>query len=79
MRWIWKTLLELTTDTSQRRGYLYGSPTIADLDGDGSLEIVIGSGTGYIYVLNANNGILRWKAPIELEEIREQGSYSSSL
>ncbi len=69
----------MTTDTSHRRGYLYGSPTIADLDGDGNLEIVLGSGTGYIYVLNASNGILRWKAPIKLGEIREQGDYSTYL
>ncbi len=73
MTWIWETLLELTTDTSHRKGYIYGSPTIADLDGDGNLEIVIGSATGYVYSLNASNGNLCWKAPIRLEEIREQG------
>ncbi len=73
MEWIWETLLELTTDTTDSKGYLYGSPTVVDLDGDGILDIVVGSATGHIYALNASDGILRWKAPIKLNEIREQG------
>ena len=36
------------------------SPTIADLDGDGHLEIVQLSGSGKVYVLNGSTGTLIW-------------------
>lgn len=32
--------------------YLYAPPTVVDLNGDGSLEIIIGSGTGFIYSID---------------------------
>ncbi|MDM8518552.1 DUF4842 domain-containing protein [Anaerolineales bacterium HSG6] len=38
------------------------SPRVADLDGDGSLEIVVGSTDKNLYVLNSN-GSLRWTYP----------------
>ena len=34
----------------------YSSPVIGDIDNDGSNEIVVGSITGNVYVLNGNNG-----------------------
>jgi ribosomal protein L24E len=46
----------------------WSSPTVADLDGDGHDEIVVGSLDGHLYVLNAN-GTLRWH-----REVRTPGS-----
>jgi len=38
---------------------VYSSPAIADVDNDGTLEIVIGSVDDYVYVLNHTNGVLK--------------------
>lgn len=50
----WDVQLDLTTDKTQRRAYIYSSPTVADIDGDGSLEIVIGTNVGFIYAFDKN-------------------------
>ncbi len=42
-------------------GYIYPSPALGDLDGDGKLEVVIGSGDSYIYAINGEDGSLLWK------------------
>lgn len=39
----WRTHLDLSTDTTAFRAYMYSSPTVADLDGDGNLEIIVGT------------------------------------
>eukprot|EP01133_Synstelium_polycarpum_P000363 gene363-421_t len=48
----WQTHLDLTTDMKTFNGYLYNSPTVVNLVGDSRLEIAIGSGIGYVYVLD---------------------------
>ena len=35
--------LDLSTDHTQFRAYIYSAPTLADLDKDGKLEIVVGT------------------------------------
>ena len=35
---------------------ILAQPTIADLDGDGNLEIIIATELGFVYVLNAQTG-----------------------
>lgn len=35
--------LDLSTDHTQYRAYIYSAPTLADLDLDGKLEIVVGT------------------------------------
>jgi hypothetical protein len=42
-------------------GNIVSTPAIGDIDDDGQLEVVIGSGDGYVYALNAANGTLEWK------------------
>jgi hypothetical protein len=50
------------TDPSQT-GLWAGPPTLADLDGDGALEVAV-AGHRYFSVLEAD-GTLKWRAPIE--------------
>lgn len=48
----WTAELDLSTDTSNFRGYIYSSPTVVDLDGDGYLDILVGTSYGLFYVLD---------------------------
>ena len=63
----WQTHLDLTTDTTSFRAYMYSSPTVADIDGDGKLEIVVGTSVGFIYALNAD-GSNRAGFPIQVRQ-----------
>lgn len=58
--------------TEHRRAYIYSAPSIADLDGDGELEIILGTSLGMVYVLNARDGALRPGFPVILDEIQAQ-------
>ena len=39
----WHTHLDLSTDETNYRAHIYSAPSVADLDGDGSLEIIVGT------------------------------------
>ena len=39
----WQLHLDLSTDTTSFKAYIYSSPTLADLNGDGKLEIIVGT------------------------------------
>ena len=39
----WSQHLDLSTDHTQFRAYIYSAPTLADLDQDGNLEIIVGT------------------------------------
>ncbi|KAK7382579.1 hypothetical protein VNO80_01489 [Phaseolus coccineus] len=67
----WTADLDLSTDTSNFRAYIYSSPTVVDLDGDGNLDILVGTSYGLFYVLD-HHGKVREKFPLEMAEI--QGS-----
>ncbi|KAL5809167.1 hypothetical protein ACOSQ3_029858 [Xanthoceras sorbifolium] len=65
----WITELDLSTDTSKFRAYIYSSPTVVDLDGDGNLDILVGTSFGLFYVLD-HHGKVREKFPLEMAEIQ---------
>lgn len=65
----WSTQLDLSTDTGKFRAYIYSSPTVADLDGDGNLDIIVGTSFGLFYVLD-HTGKTREKFPLEMAEIQ---------
>lgn len=69
----WKVHLDLSTDSTTFRAYAYSSPTVADLDGDGKLEIVVGTSVGFLYVLNSEGATLP-HFPIQMGEIQGQVS-----
>lgn len=46
----------MSTDRGRHRGYIYGAPVVADLDGDGFFEVVVGTSLGMVYVLDAATG-----------------------
>ena len=48
----WTKDLDLSTDTANFRAYIYSSPNVVDLDGDGNLDILIGTSFGLFYVLD---------------------------
>ncbi|KAF8402711.1 hypothetical protein HHK36_010799 [Tetracentron sinense] len=65
----WTTPLDLSTDTGNFRAYIYSSPTVVDLDGDGNLDILVGTSFGLFYVLD-HHGKVREKFPLEMAEIQ---------
>ncbi|KAJ4970335.1 hypothetical protein NE237_003434 [Protea cynaroides] len=67
----WTTQLDLSTDAGNFSAYVYSSPTVVDLDGDGNLDILVGTSYGFFYVLD-HQGKVREKFPLEMAEI--QGS-----
>ncbi|KAF8042349.1 hypothetical protein BT93_A0848 [Corymbia citriodora subsp. variegata] len=64
----WTTSLDLSTDSGNFRAYVFSSPTVVDLDGDGNLDILIGTSFGLFYVLD-HQGKIREKFPLEMAEI----------
>eukprot|EP01025_Chloroclados_australasicus_P065169 TRINITY_DN8844_c1_g1_i8.p1 TRINITY_DN8844_c1_g1~~TRINITY_DN8844_c1_g1_i8.p1 ORF type:complete len:626 (-),score=88.92 TRINITY_DN8844_c1_g1_i8:375-2252(-) len=67
----WEQQLDQTTDHISYRAYSYSAPTLADVDGDGKLEIIVGSSTGFLYVLNSEGKTLEgW--PIQMGDIQGQ-------
>ncbi|CAA3027958.1 DEFECTIVE IN EXINE FORMATION 1 [Olea europaea subsp. europaea] len=65
----WTAQLDLSTDSGNFRAYIYSSPTVVDLDGDGHLDILVGTSYGLFYVLD-HKGKVREKFPLEMAEIQ---------
>lgn len=68
----WQTHLDLTTDKTDFKGLVYGSPTVVDLNNDGKLEIIIGTALGFLYVLDYQGVPLTGNYPLVLESIFTQ-------
>lgn len=54
----WSVELDRSTEYTPYHATMSGSPAVADLDGDGRLEIVVGTGVGWLYILNGRDGSL---------------------
>ncbi|GLT92662.1 hypothetical protein SLE2022_104890 [Rubroshorea leprosula] len=65
----WITELDVSTETANFRAYIYSSPTVVDLDGDGNLDILVGTSYGLFYVLD-HDGKVGEKFPLEMAEIQ---------
>jgi hypothetical protein len=49
----WQQHLDLTTATTKFTAHMFSSPTLADIDADGHMEIVVGTSVGFVYVLDS--------------------------
>ncbi|KAK4803596.1 hypothetical protein SAY86_003413 [Trapa natans] len=65
----WTAELDLSTNSGNFSAYIYSSPTVVDLDGDGNLDILVGTSFGLFYVLD-HRGKIRPKFPLEMAEIQ---------
>ncbi|PPD88322.1 hypothetical protein GOBAR_DD14731 [Gossypium barbadense] len=65
----WTKDLDLSTDTADFHAHIYSSPNVVDLDGDGNLDILVGTSFGLFYVLD-HHGNVREKFPLEMAEIQ---------
>eukprot|EP01114_Cavostelium_apophysatum_P007935 TRINITY_DN2015_c0_g1_i4.p1 TRINITY_DN2015_c0_g1~~TRINITY_DN2015_c0_g1_i4.p1 ORF type:complete len:619 (-),score=171.94 TRINITY_DN2015_c0_g1_i4:75-1931(-) len=77
----WTAHLDLTTARANFASYVYSSPTVVDLDADGTLEILISTGTGFIYALSSDGAQLEgypiignpFFASVTVEDVNEDG------
>ena len=67
---LWNVHLDLTTELTVNQATIYAPPTVVDLDSDGVLDVIIGTGMGFIYVLDARNGKLKPGFPVEMGPIQ---------
>lgn len=70
--WSWLVHLDLTTDKTKFNALIYSSPTVADIDGDGRKEIIIGTSLGLLYVLDGDSGFTRRFFPMQFHQIQAQ-------
>uniref|UniRef100_A0A7S0RKX6 DEX1 C-terminal domain-containing protein n=1 Tax=Chlamydomonas leiostraca TaxID=1034604 RepID=A0A7S0RKX6_9CHLO len=68
----WSQHLDLSTDATTFKAYAYASPTLADIDRNGLLEIVVGTSMGFLYVLEPLRGDPLPGWPIQMGEIQGQ-------
>ena len=68
----WKVQLDLSTDEVNFKAYIYSAPTAVDLDGDGVMEIVVGTSVGFLYVLSGKDGTTLSGFPKQMGEIQGQ-------
>ena len=59
--------IPMREDNSKLGAFALSSPTIADIDGDGSAEILMGTSMGFLYVMDARNLYVRDNWPIQLQ------------
>ena len=64
--------LDLTTDKSKFKALIYSTPTVADLDADGRMEVIFGTSLGLLYVLDGESGFVRRFFPMQFHEIQSQ-------
>lgn len=70
--WAWTVHLDLTTDKTKFKALIYATPTVADIDGDGRSEVVIGTSLGLLYVLDGETGFAKRHFPMQFHEIQAQ-------
>lgn len=59
--------IPLQQDNTKMGAFALSSPTVADLDGDGSLELIMGTSMGMLYVWDARNLYSRDGWPVQFQ------------
>lgn len=59
----------MTTSETQYSGYIHSSPTVIDLNGDGKMEIIVGTGAGNIYGIEYNGKLMQEPFPLITDSI----------
>lgn len=70
--WSWMVHLDLTTDQTKFKALIHGTPTVADLDGNGRYEVLIGTSLGLLYLLDGETGFVRRYFPMQFNQIEAQ-------
>ena len=65
----WQTHLDMSTDAASFKAYAYSPPAAADTDGDGRLEVFMGTSVGFVYSFTAA-GALRPGFPLQMGEVQ---------
>lgn len=63
--------MDLTTEKTKLKAYIYASPTLADIDSDGSVEIIVGTALGFIYAFD-KSGTVKNGFPVLMGQIQGQ-------
>ena len=67
----WNQHLDLTTLHGANAAAAHAAPTLADVNGDGLLEVLIGTGVGFVYMISAHGeSVDGW--PIQMASIHAQ-------
>ena len=68
----WSQHLDLSTRYTRYKAAVYSTPTLADLDKDGLLEVIVGTSMGWVYVLHAKTGQALEGWPVQLGDVQGQ-------
>lgn len=65
----WSQHLDLSTRYTRYKALAQSPPTLADIDGDGRAEIIVGTSMGFVYVLDPGNGEALEGWPIQMGDV----------
>lgn len=66
----WSQHLDLSTAYTRYKAASLSSPALADVNGDGMLEVIVGTSMGFLYVLDAKTGNALDGWPIQMGDIQ---------
>jgi hypothetical protein len=60
--------IPLLVDTTKMGAFALSSPTVADIDGDGTMEVLLGTSMGFVYAMDARNLYTKENFPIQFQK-----------
>lgn len=68
----WSQHLDLSTRYTRYRAEAHAPPTLADIDRDGRLEVIVGTSMGWVYVLDPKTGSALEGWPVQMGSVEAQ-------